>query len=222
MSDKIKSKIAALLAKAESTDNAFEAETFMAKVNELLEKHQLEVHEIRGANVKSIDPIGWTAGETNIYASMLWARGVAPALARYYGCRLLYGKRGNHIHYRVAGPESARITFELMLPFVISQVRVQAKVIARRYGKSSAERQVGQALEVRIWKMVPKAEERRSELSKNALIVLDDVDAFVESQVKVKTAKNRTVDFGAAAEEAAAKISINVQATGKHTKLLGG
>ena len=222
MSEKIKSKIAALLAKAESTDNAFEAETFMAKVNELLEKHQLEVHEIRGANVKSTDPMGWTNGETNIYASMLWARGVASALARYYGCRLLYGKRGNHIIYRIAGPESARITFELLLPFVISQVRVQAKAVARMYGKSSAERQVGQALEVRIWRMVPKAEERRSELSKNALIVLDDVDAFVEGQVKVKTAKNRTVNFGLAAEEAAEKISINVQATGKHTKLLEG
>lgn len=222
MSEKIKSKIAALLAKAESTDNAFEAETFMAKVNELLEKHQLEVNEIRGANIKSTDPMGWTKGETNIYASMLWARNVGCALARYYGCRMLYGKHGNHIHYRVAGPESARITFELMLPFVISQVRVQAKTVALRFGKSSAERQVGQALEVRIWKMVPKAEERRSELSANALIVLDDVDTFVESQVKVKMAKERSVSFGAAAEEAAAKISINVQATGKHTKLLGG
>jgi hypothetical protein len=193
----------------------------MAKVNELLEKHQLEVHEVRGANEKAVDPMGWTNGETNIYASMLWARGVAAALARYYGCKLLYGKRGNHVIYRVAGPESARITFELILPFVIAQVRVQAKTVAMRYGKSSAERQVGQALEVRIWKLVPDREERRSELSKNALVPLDDVDAFVNGTVNVKEVKPRAVSFGFAAQQAAEKVSINVQETGKHTKLLG-
>lgn len=221
MSEKIKAKIAALLAKAESTDNAFEAETFMAKVNELLEKHQLEVHEIRGANVVNADPMGWTRGETNIYASMLWARGVASALARFYGCRLLYGKNGNHVVYRVAGPESARVTFELMLPFVISQVRVSAKKLAIYYKKSSAERQVGQALEARIWRLVPKNDARRAELSENALIVLSDVDAFVDATADVKEAKPRILSYGAAAELAAEKISINVQATGKHTKLLG-
>lgn len=222
MSEKIKSKIAALLAKAESTDNAFEAEAFMAKVNELLEQHQLEVNDVRYARHRSADPMGWSEGTTNIYASMLWARGMASALARYYGCRLLYGKRGNHVIYRVAGPESARVTFELMLPFVISQVRVAAKPLVARYKKSKAERQVGQALEARIWRMVPKAEERRTDLSKNALIVLDDVEAFVNASTTVKTAKERKLDYSYAAQEAAEKISIHVQATGKHTKLLEG
>lgn len=225
MSEKIKSKIAALLAKAEGTDNLFEADSFMAKVNELLERHQMDLHEIRKHSGVNADPIGKQVGGTNIYASILWARGVASALARYYGCQFVYWRRGNHITYDIAGTESARTTFELLLPFVISQAKQQASrlwVLHGRKKKSVWEREVGQALEVRIWALVPKADKKRAENEANALVPVNDLDAFMEAQYgEIKEGRETKFDYGFAARQAAEKISINVQATGKHTKLLG-
>src|SRR5690606_808930 len=146
--------IAALLAKAEKTDNEFEAAAFMAKVNELLEKHQMDLHQIRTHAGIEKDPTGHNAGETNIYASMIWARDLSGVLATYYGCRLVYWRKRNHYHYEVIGRESARTTFELMLPYIISQVRVQAKaLVTMGRTKSVAEREVGHALTMRVHKM---------------------------------------------------------------------
>lgn len=225
MTDKIKDKIAALLAKAEGTDNLFEADSFMAKVNELLERHQMDLHEIRKHSGVNTDPIGKTAGETNIYASMLWARGVAGALAKYYGCEFIYWKRGNHFTYRIVGPESARMTFELLLPFVISQVRQQAnRLWIARGGKSKSvwEREVGQALQLRVYRLVPQVEAKRAENTANGLVPVSDLKAFLDAEFgEIKTARATNYDFGFAAKQAAETISINVQATGKTTKLIG-
>lgn len=223
MSESIKKKIAALLAKAEGTNNQFEADAFMAKVNELLEKHQIEMHEVRMAQGDQ-DPLGKERGTTNIYASMSWATDVAGALARYYGCQVVYWRRGNHTTYEVIGRESARTTFELMLPFVLSQTKQQGAHLAREYGKtpSVATREVGQALTIRIYKMIPKVEEHRAELERNALVPVTDVKAFMDAEYgEIKTAKSKQFNYGEAARRAADKVSLNVQATGKHVKLIG-
>lgn len=225
--DSIKAKIAALLAKAEGTDNEFEAATFMAKVNELLEKHQIEMHEVRQAQGDQ-DPMGKQKGETNIYASMLWARDLAGMLARYYGCRLVYWRRGNHFSYEIVGRESERTTFELMLPFIITQVRLQAKQInVGSYGaatKSVLEREVGQALTVRIARMVKDAESRRVELVGKGLIPVSDLDAaMAEFYPSVRVAKNKPLKFSRNAWEAAHKVSLHHQTTGTGaTKLVEG
>jgi len=222
--DTIKTRIAKLLAKAEGTDNVMEADAFMAKVNELLEEHQIELHEVRAASGVDNDPMGTQKGETNIYASILWARNVAGALARYYGCRFVYWKRGNHFTYEVAGRESARTTFELMLPFVISQVKVQARRLFNEQGGSLSvwEREVGQALLVRLFRMTTVADERRSELSRNALVPVNDVDTFFEAAYpNLKKAKAVRVNYGRDARDAADKVSLHVQASGTgRTKLL--
>lgn len=223
--DSIKRKIAALLAKAEGTDNAFEAATFMAKVNELLEKHQLEMNEIRQATGDNY-PLDMQIGGVNIYASMLWAREVGGALARYYGCRFIYWRRGNHFRYEIVGRESARITFELMLPFVITQVKLQAKQLDAKYpdarSRSIWEREVGQALIVRIWKLIPEAEQRRQELTGKGLIPVSDLDAkMMELYPMLKHGKARQMCYSTAAADAAEKVSLHQQATGKHIKLLG-
>lgn len=212
---KIKEKIAALLAKAEGTDNEFEQEAFMAKVNELLERHQIDLHEIRKPGVDA-DPMGKENGTTNLYVSMGWAKDVANVLARYYGCRFIYWKIGNHIKYEVVGRESARETFELMFPFVVSQVKQQGARLARQLWDTSASimsREVGHALTIRIHKMVPQAEERRSELTKNALVPVSDVDAFVEANFALKAGKAKQLRYSSAAAAAADRVSINIQAT---------
>lgn len=223
--ESIKSKIAALLAKAEGTDNEFEAATFMAKVNELLEKHQIEMHEVRAAQGDQ-DPMGKQRGETNIYASMLWARDLCGALARYYGCKMVYRRYGNHFEYDLVGRESARITHELMLPFIITQVRLQARRLcvgkANAASRSVMEREVGQALMVRVDRLARQAEAHRVELTGKGLIPVSDLDAaFAEFFPKVKKAKAKTVRFGNDAWDAAHKVSLNHQATGRGpTKLI--
>jgi hypothetical protein len=221
--DSIKTKIAALLAKAESTKNEFEAAAFMAKVNELLEKHQVELYEVRNAAGKDNDPMGEEQGTANIYASMSWANDLAGVLARYYGCRTVYWRRGNHTVYRVIGRQSARTTFELMLPFIITQVKLQARQLHqdRPATLSRWTKNVANALIVRIWKLIPKVEEHRASLEKNALVPVNPVDAFQEQLYpSVKTAKKRDLSHTQSAADAAEKISLRHQATGKHTKLL--
>lgn len=225
MTDKIKDKIAALLAKAEGTDNLFEADSFMAKVNELLERHQMDLHEIRKHSGVNADPMGHQSGETKLYASILWARRAGSALARYYGCKMIYWKRGNHFIYEIVGPESGRTTFELLFPFVISQCKQRANRLWIKHGEQSKsvwEREVGQALEARIWKLVPQVEAKRAENEANALVPVDDLQAYVDEHLgKVKVNKKNNFNFGVEAAQAAAGISINVQATGKSTKLIG-
>lgn len=227
MSDKesIKLKIAALLAKAESTTNEFEAAAFMAKVNELLEKYQLDLHQVRVARDQETDPMGKQAGETNLYASMLWARDLIGALARYYGCRMVYRRKGNHFAYDLVGRESARITCELMVPYIITQVRLQAKKLDGSTGnnksRSILERQVGQALTMRVWALVGDNERQRVVLTGKGLIPVDDVDAAVEDFFpKLKMAASKPVHLDRDAVAAAAKIGLHHQATGRHTKLL--
>lgn len=223
--DSIKTRIAKLLAKAEGTNNPMEADAFMAKVNELLEEHQIELHEIRQHSGRETDPMGKQAGETNLYASMKWARDVAGSLALYYGCRFVFWRRGNHFVYEVLGRESARITFELMLPFVISQVKVQARRLYIAEGGQSQsvwEREVGQALYIRIWRMVREADKHRAELSSRALVPVDDVKAYMDSVFgELKQSKAVAVNYGPSARDAAERVSLHHQATGRgKTKLL--
>lgn len=220
--DSIKTRIAKLLAMAEGTKNQFEADSFMTKVNALLEEHQIELNEIRAMHGSDNDPMGKQQGETNLYASIKWARDVAGALARFYGCQFVYWRKGNHFTYDIIGRESARVTFELMLPFVITQTKLQAKKCFAddTFGARTLpvwEREVGQALYSRIWGLVPKAEERRDELTKNALVPVNDVQAFMDDEYgELKKAQTLKLSYGRAACDAADKVSLNVQTT--HTK----
>lgn len=222
--ESIKTRIAKLLAKAEGTDNPMEADAFMAKVNDLLEEHQIELHEIRQHSGRDTDPMGKQEGETNLYASIKWARDVAGVLARYYGCRFVFWRNGNHFVYEVIGRESARVTFELMLPFVISQAKVQAKRCWREnFGQTLPvwEREVGQALFVRIWELVAKNDMRREELAAKALVPVDDVQAFMDANYKVRTGKSLKLNYGREARSAAERVSLHQQATGHgKTKLI--
>jgi len=226
--ESLKDKIAKLLAKAEGTDNPAEASAFMEKVNALLEANQIEMHEIRErmGNKADADPIGKEKGATNLYASMLWARQLAGALSRYYGCRMVYWKVGNHFNYELVGRVSARTTFELMLPFVITQVKLQARKldggVYNAKSRSVLERQVGQALEVRIARMTRENDAHRVVLTGKGLIPFDNMDEMMKvffPNVASKKAKPITLDRDAV--EAAKNISLNVQAGHVKPKQIG-
>jgi len=214
--ESIKTKIAALLAKAEGTDNAYEQDAFMAKVNELLERHQIDMHEIR-AHGGDKDPMSNVTGEMT--RAHEWPSQVGWALARYYGCRMLRYNQATKAKYtwKAAGRESAVTTFDLMFPFIQSQVRQQARAYARSTGLSQAkaERSVGVALAHRIWALVNRADERRASLEANALVPVSTLDAYV-SEVFGETKKARKLTKGIyeGADEYADKVSLNHQATG--------
>lgn len=224
--DAIKTRIAALLAKAESTDNAYEQDAFLAKVNELLEKHQLEMAEIRAHSGKEADELSSIVGFMT--RSHEWPSQVAWKFARFLGCKMIRHTMNTKAQYQwtVIGRKSACITFDLMLPYVFSQVRQQARAWSRREGitVAKAERSIGMALADRIANMIPRAEKRRNDLGQNALIPVDDLEAFVKSMFgDVKAARALSAPIYAGADEYAGKISIDPQvaATGAGLKQIG-
>lgn len=220
--ESIKSKIAALLAKAEGTDNVHEQDAFMAKVNELLERHQIEMHEIRKAGTDN-DPMTDIKGE--VTRSHEWPSRVGFALARYYGCKMRrWNQVGSKARYtwRVVGRESACVTFDLMYPFILSQVRQQARAFANEVGISlaKAERSVGVELEARLWRLVEVSDERRAANARNALVPVSDVDAYMNDRFGGPARQARAIKAAiyAGADDYANKVSLNHQATGAGRK----
>jgi hypothetical protein len=210
--DKIKAKISKLLAKAEGGATGAEQDAFMAKVNQLLEEHQIGLHEVRG--IGDNDPIVSIEGE--VTRSHEWPSRVGFALAAYYGGKLIrfsYKHTKARYKYVVIGRQS----------FILTQTLKQSRQYARDYGitNAKAERNVGMALAARIWSLVPVAEERRTDLAKNALVPVSDVAAAVEKMFgKVGSVKQLArADYSAKAY--ADKVSLNRHVEGNGQLLIG-
>lgn len=228
----IKDKIAKLLAKAEGTDNPFEQMMFMGKVNELLERYEMDMFEIRAHAGIDNDPMGEQQGEFNVYASMMWAKMTLHWVAKYYGARIVWNpKQKNHLPYQVFGRESARVTAELMIPYVVSQVRQQA----RRYKQdnprtydwkpmtdSVAQREVGMALASRLSRLANENEAKRNDLASKSLVPFDATQAFMDNYFGangLKHSRKSKKGYSGAAAAYADKISLNKQATGAGARL---
>lgn len=222
---KIKARIAALLAKAEKTDNEFERDAFMAKVNELLEQYQIEIWELRDTE----DQIGITIGETRIGDTMSWGKDLCFALAKYYYAEILFfgwdPLKPTKRVYKVVGRESCRVTVELMLPFVISQIRQKARTMAKGYRVTPAvaERQIANALIIRVYRMIRAraASPASGAMGSNALVLIDEAKAAVnEFFPDAKESRARDLSHSKTAADHAEAVSLNHQATGKRMKLL--
>lgn len=216
---KIKDKIAALLAKAEGTDNEFEAETFMAKVNELLERHQLEMHEVR----KDADPMGHEKGDTKFYASQSWAKDFIFAVCNYYGGEGIVHSFGNTRTFTVIGRESVRTTVTLMMPYLLTQLRRAGRRYAAHYGRteSVATREVANALIIRLYREAQVQEAHRADLVGKGLIPVSDLEAYKDEKFpNLREARMRNLDHSHSAKKLADGIALHAAATGKHVKLL--
>lgn len=213
MIEAIKEKIAKLLAKAEGTNNEAEAAAFLGKVNELLERHQIAMHEIRDLKVDN-DPLGLTVSDVKLYASMSWAPTLCASLAAFYGCQIVRSRTGkNTSKITFIGRESARITCDLMVGYIISQVRVGAKKM-EGVSKSVAERKVGDALSVRLTRLAQANDAERKVAAGKGLIPVTDVEAYMREQFKnLKQGKERMIRTDAQAREIADRINIHRQAT---------
>ncbi len=227
--DAIKTKIAALLAKAESTDNAHERDAFMAKVNELLEAYQLEMWEVRG----TADPMGKTRGEARVSDTMGYGRDLTWAVARYYYAEAVFHgwdritptKRA----YSINGRESCRVTTEIMLPFIFSQVRQQARTMAKEangYSKDQCERFIANALISRVYRLIEARKAAAptaaaNEFAGKGLVLVDETQAYLTEQYpEMKLVKPRKLVSTTSAREAAERVSLHHQATAKKTARL--
>lgn len=211
----IKNRIRAILAKAESTEHEGEAAVFMAKAQELMEKYQVELFELH-----TEDPIGVTMGCEGQQGPPKYKTDVQCYLARYYGCRGITTGTTKHWRVELVGPESARITTEIMTDFVWAQVCKEASHLAKTHpGKNRAMwiRDIAKALCVRLYQL-SKAKETQpaKEGTSYSLVVVDAVANYLALHYpKLKTGKAKTVSYAKAAGEAANNIKINQQFGGK-------
>lgn len=218
--DKIIDKIRKIIAKADGTTHPSEAETFMAKAHAMLEAHNLSLLDLADATAADADEIGTTDDLVTVLKSSYWAKALTFSLAQYFGCRAVLLTRGNHLAFCVTGRESARVTFELMHPYIMRQVRAQGRELSKT-GKASSPsagaRAVGNALTDRvnflIWEE-RKKEEARVESGCRALVPVDAVKAAeAERFPELRTVKSRPKTTTAAARDAADRVSLSHQMT---------
>lgn len=219
MSKTIQQKIQAILAKAESSTHPEEADSFMAKAAALLEQHGLSMADL--GTINQDDPVGATYEASYNYASEPWFKMLCGQIARYYGCRIVITRVAkNKYSHTLAGRESARTTYLLMTPFIKKQVLAAATRLVKEghcHSRSIAQRQVGQALSLRIYEMIKERAPAPGPSGENALVPVDAISAKLDELFpnRKQNAKKRGVSFSLAAQDAASKVSLDQQV---HTK----
>lgn len=216
----ITDKIAQIIAKAESTTSPDEAETFMAKAKSLMEVHGISLLEL--GTLEEKDPVDMSHDCGYSFASEGWVRHIAGQLGRYYGCQVISVPAGrNKVTYSVAGRESARITFTMMLPYVVKEVRRHSRE-ATNAGEfktiSRAKTAIGNAMTFRLQRMVHDAKARtEAEMPKataNALVPVDAIDSAVKLAFPVLNKSRRvSLKTNSDAQRRAGQINVNSQMT---------
>lgn len=221
--DKITKIIKALLAKAAGTDNENEASIFAAKAHEMMERYQIEVNDVlKDDPIDRSKPYAATSSSPS-YKKHLWR-----ALAHYYGCKTVLQWTGDtDYEVHIIGRESARVTTELMYPFIMQQVREAGRKLSQGCSikPEACIRDVANALVMRLQKLT--AAQRATEpqpvtqAGKNALLVISETKALMERLYpKLKSVSGRGIGTSDAAPGAAEGISLSRQTTGSTTKRL--
>lgn len=220
--EKIKTTIAALIAKAQGTDNEHEAELFMGKALELLEKHQLDLGDLQDAG----DPVAVNKGKRRGWVAS-WETSLFSSVARLYGCRVVRMNGFQTVQQDLVGRESARVTVELMFPFIRGEVMRLGKALAKdapHMTTAQHQRAVGNALILRINKLVrdnePKDDAPKSVVA-NALVTKDRMDVVIaEEYGELSAGRKSTINTTGTARSAAASIGLHRQAGASSTLAL--
>lgn len=220
--DKIKTKIAALLAKAKGTDNEHEAAAFIAKAEELLELYQIDLAELGDASDQvrhheGLDADGkWVAS---------WHRHLYRQLAMYYGCESIKVSTAKGYRQEIVGRESAIVTTDLMFIYIKSECNRLGRQLKRDHKaptEANGARLVGNALVHRIAVLIAERKIRDADApttatAKNALVVKDQVVALYEKLYpEVKMLNPKAAKTTASARDLAGTIGLHRQAG--HTK----
>ena len=228
----IAEKIKKILDKAASTEYEGEAAALMDKAVRMMEEHQLEMWQVDSAG----DPMGTT--KTAFYGSgpTSYKPKLRAQLACYYGARVVREqainidakfKRGYVQGFNdiLVGPESARITTELMTDFVWDQINKEAGRLAKESGmnRGAIVRRLTNAMLLRIHKLTAANKDHPQAArtaAANALVVKLEgmVEEYMQQMfpnLRAGRAGGRIKIGGAAIKQAAEGISLNRQATGK-------
>ena len=153
MAHDIVQKIQQMVAKAESTDSAAEAESIMVKVREMLDRHGISLLSVK-RHANDYDPVATSRDIYGFWAADNWMRKLSDAAAWYYGVRIVWTKRGNYTSIAVVGRESCRAAFTAMLPYLRGQVNRLASQGWSRHDYptvSKGRSQIGLALAHRLY-----------------------------------------------------------------------
>ena len=219
--DKITKIIKALLAKAAGTDNEAEADIFAAKAHAVMEQYQVEVGDVlKDDPIDRNKPYAATTSSPS-YKKFLWR-----SLARYYGCQTMLNW-SSHTEYEIhiIGRESSRVTAELMMPFVMDQVRTAGRLVASSTGEKveACVRDVANALVLRLNKLIAEQEKNEptpaTRSGKNALVAVNAINQLMtQLYPRAKSGGGRSIGTSDAARGAAAGISLSRQMGGSDTK----
>lgn len=214
---KIIDRIRKVLAKAEGTDNTAEAEMLMLKVNQMLTEHNIELIDVESASEE--DPVAVERGMFHHFVKDSWMKWTVIRLGQLYGCDVVWTKvTKNKTALHVAGRESARITLQLMMPFVLKQLRHQAREYAKETGfsKAKSERHIANALNDRIkflhYQAKAATEQRTGGV---ALVPVDEIQVAIDEEFnKIKSVTAGQTKTTHEAKERAEQISLHRQTTG--------
>lgn len=217
MSDqnKIKAKIAALLAKAKGTDNEHEAGTFLAKAMEMLEQHQLTMGDLEDAD----DPVRHSDGLDCTKWTASWQVDVYRALAHLYGCKSVKVHLMKGFKMELVGRESSLVTTDLMFDYVKGECNRLGRDLYKAGGAPDAAkgaRLVGNALVKRIWTLVPREDKPRTDaVGKNQLVTKSRVLQVMEEHYgKLGKGRATRTATSSSARELAGGIGLHRQAGG--------
>ncbi len=184
--DKILNKIEKLHAKAQGASTEAEAEAFAAKVQELLDKYNLEMHQV----IKAAADFEVTQDH---YIEALdfphWKRSVALATAELYYCRLLILtapiKEGHRITPRVrlifAGQEhNARVAKSMGEYFFDSVHNMGKQAYDDQFKRLHFEHGCGTRLASRIFAKIHERKDSKSANTDNLPAVINQELAYID------------------------------------------
>lgn len=224
--EKIKTRIAALIAKAHGTDNEHEAAAFLAKAEDMLAAYQLSVWDLDDGT----DPMGMHEGIHMPGHPQSYKKHLAWCVAKYYGAECVMRNQivdGRWVMTQVwVGRESARFTAELMYPFIMSQVRKEGALIASRTGQTreQAIRHVANALVIKLGRL-EREKDKNNEAktgARNSLVVINEIKEYMKEAFNdLKEGRSKTIRTGDLAREAAERVSLHQQMSGKGQAKIG-
>lgn len=227
MGQNIIARIKQMMAKAESTEFAEEADAIMEMVGRLMEAHGISLLQVAD-KAQELDPVEVDRDAFGFYASENWTKKLSHAVGRYYGVNVIWFRRRNWTETAICGRESCRAAYTAMMPYLVGQVRRLASAGAKNGHFSTtdvAKREIGNALCFRLWDLIRKREQApapKVASGMNMLVPVDEIEAATKQafpDMRVVDVYRRTNRVSQEAVDAAAKINLADQLNKKDTQV---